>query len=337
MTAGASAAELPPEVELALSEAIRITRELLVRDPDGPGSVEVGSARQRADGDHDVVDPVAQALYARWFTRSSFGGDAVARGGGFGGRYLVEALRAAHADTSRWEGGWSAIRVSTAGRVVAAKAGRRRLLDPIDYLNPDRPGLPPPPGGPVIVPARRDSTSAQPGLWLTYGAGWPRASAPPELLRLYWNVDAGSAPALVHELTRRLNEVDVAYALKCPASSPLYDRADAVVAFVPRSSFPSLAPVLRRAHSALATDLGPEAPPLVKPLGRGLGLAEDPPEEESFGMSRCRLIVEALVGAAAEGSDADRALAAVSAHLRANGIPPERPYLSSFASPQYSW
>lgn len=347
-------AAVPPEVRSALLQAIGLARDLLVDEGAGRGSpagtIPFGDPLQdgrdaalgaRPEPDGGLVARVAAALYAHWYMRrcSRSDGRSDREAEPYApGRNLVEALRSAHADTARWDAGWSVVRVSTAGRVVAAKDGLRRLLDPIDYLNPERPGLPPRPGGSVVVPVRRDSTSTQPGYWITYGETWPHASTPPQLVRLYWNVEGGPAPRLVEELTGRLGELGLAYALKCPVTSRLYRRADAVVLFVPRASFAQIAPVLREAHAALERDLEPDLPPLVRRLAPGLGLAEDPSGEESFGGSRCRLIAEALVARRPDREGDERAtLGAVCAHLHANGIPPDRPYLASLNSSEYVW
>ena len=51
----------------------------------------------------------------------------------------------------------------------------------------------------------------------------------------------------------------------------------------------------------MAGHLRPGTPALTKPLGEGIGLAEDPPGGDSFGMNRCGLLAEAMVRAAERG------------------------------------
>ena len=272
----------------------------------------------------------ADRLYAEWYTRWSpsepVGGEP--RGD------LIAALRAAHADTSRWEDGWQAERVSSAGRVVARRDGRMRLLDPVDYLNPSRPGLAPRPGDPVIACARRDTLSFQPGFWMTHGIDWPQPQGPGELLRLYWNVDHDAAPHLVGELTRELSEQGEPYALKCPSARSDYGRVDAVVAFLPRSSFDAVRPALRTVQSGVEPYLEPEVPPLTLRLAPGLGLAENPDGDESFGMKRCRQIAEAVCAVGPE--EAARRPEAVVPLLEKQGIDPWRPHLEPGSDGDYS-
>jgi hypothetical protein len=310
----AQAPVVPPEIERALAGAVDLAAELVAA---GAGD----------------VDGVAAALYRRWYLGAGTRGDGPVRESD---RDMVEMLRAAHADTARWSADWRAARVSTRGRVVAARGNERRLLDPIDYLNPVAPGLTPAPGGPVTVTERRDSTMLQAGYWITNNAAWQRAGGSSPLLRLYWNVAAHEAPALVRALTGRLVSLDTPHSLKCPVVASLYDRADAAVLFVPRDAFAPLAPELRAAHEALRLEPARATPPLARRLAPGLALAEDPPGEESFGLKRCRLIAEALVASPGLRPGAE-ALGVIFDRLRAAGVPPERPHLEGADSADYPW
>ncbi len=324
-----------PGVEAALLDAIRQSRAMTSELPGGGGDVPGEGDAQR---EQTIALGVAHALYGPWYARwsSASGADAAPLSQPAAGRGLVESLRAAHADTSRWEEGWKVERVSSAGRVIAAKEPVRRVLDPIDYLNLDRPGLPPHPGASVLVCARRDSTSAQAGYWVTFGQSWSHAAPPADLVRLYWNVTAEAVPLLVAELTAKLGDEGIPYSLKCPVDSPGYLRADTAVTFLPASSFDAAATAIRQVHTTNRAHLGADVPRLTKRLAPGLGVAEDPEGEESFGLSRCRLVAEGLAGPLARGeSDEHHLLAAVCRSLQAAGIPLGRPHLRSWSSRDY--
>ena len=283
------------------------------------------------DAESELVATWARLLYAGWYTRA---GQAPGRRDGAPRPDQIAALRAAHADTGRWEDGWVAERVSSAGRVVAARAGRRRLLDPVDLLNPGRPGLTPRPGEPLVASARRDSLDFQPGFWVTHSVSWPRPGGPDKLLRLYWNIDDEGAPELVAWLTRELNEAAVPYGIKCPAARNDYDRLDAAVVFLPRRAFAAARAALRRVHDGVADQLAPDTPPLARRIGSGLALAEDPGGEESFGTKRCRLVAEGVL--ASRAGDGREAVQAVMRRLEAEGIDPRRPHLEPASEADYT-
>jgi hypothetical protein len=241
----------------------------------------------------------------------------------------VEALRAAHADSARFDDAWTATRVWPTGRVVAVRDGVERVLDPIDYVATDRRGLPPRAGGALRVTRRRDSVASQAGYWVAWGGAWGPPLEPANIVRLYWNVDAAGAPALVGALTGRLAERSLAYALKVPDQDAGFNRCDAAVLYLDRDDLRAAAPALRAAHAAVAGLLEAPTPALTRALAPGLGLAEEPPGPESFGGHRCRLIAEALAPALTAGEhDAEALLRAIAERLAAEGIALERPHLN---------
>jgi HopA1 effector protein family len=80
--------------------------------------------------------------------------------------------------------------------------------------------------------------------------------------------------------------------------------------------------------------LEPEVPPLTLCLAPGLGLAENPDGDESFGMKRCRQIAEAVYGVGPE--EAGRRTEAVIGLLEKQGIDPWRPHLEPGSDRDYS-
>lgn len=312
---------LPPEFEFAIRSAVAVLEPELARS----------HAANLAESDRrDLVEDWTAKLYARWYTRwadASGSSDTRVR------PQLVATLRAAHADSARWEEGWVTERVSSAGRVVASRGGRRRVLDPVDYLLSSRPALAPRPGDPLLVTARRDTLDFQPGFWVTHSVGWGGRSQGDRLLRLYWNVGADGVAELVARLTSELNRTDEAYGIKCPVERAGYARVDSVVAFIPSAAFDKLRSSIRRVHALLANLLRPDTPPLTQRLAAGLALAEDPGGSNSFGTKRCRLIAETL--STARECNADAALVAVADAFAAHGVDPRRPHLEPPAETEY--
>ena len=336
MRATSLSESLPAEVERSLRQAVEFAFTAGVEASEPAG--EVG-ARDGTPPVEDSVQHLADMLYSMWYAGWSVPAGPLEEKGRTRevGAAIVEALRAAHAGSTRFEDGWVALQVWPTGRILVSRDEERRVLDPLDYVSVDRPGLSPRPGTRVRVVSRHDSVLVQPGYWITYGPQWERRSRATELLRLYWNVGPASAPILVRELTGRLATTGVPYALKLPSDAYGYSRTDAAVLFVPAHVFSSLVPELRRAHAVLAGSLRPDAPPLTRKLEAGLALAEDPGPGESFGSSRCRLIAEALVPAINSKADRDALLGAVIQRFAMAGLNPSRPYLNAPGNQDYKW
>ena len=277
----------------------------------------------QAESPVGMIERLSDRLYAEWY--------AAVRAPkplqlGDGAPPLLGMLRAAHAGSLRWESGWRAVQVSSAGRVVASKGTEQRLLGLADYVCDERPGLPPRPGAMISVTGRRESSRVVPGFWVTHTEAWQPQSGP--FVRLYWNVQPAGAAALVREITQRLDS-QLPYALKVPADPALFARTDAGVLYLADRASPAVLPQVGGIHRAIGDVLGDEVPKLCKRLAPGLGLAEDSGGAlESFGTSRCRLIAEAIIATPTRGT-ATRAqlLRAICRRFADAGIPPEKPHL----------
>ena len=286
-------------------------------------------------GDRAAVDELATLLYVAWFSGSLEPEEPFAAGGS---RDLTEALRAAHAGTRRFSRGWRARRVSSVGRVVAERDGELRLLGSADYVAAGRPGLAPRVGHEITATERRDSLEASPGYWLTTHPRWPDKESLPPLVRIYWNAAAGDAPALVNALTAALLDAPEPWALKLPVDAALHARRDAAVLYLARAHYAALAPAIAAAAAGLRDVLVAEEPPLTLRLAPGVGLAEDPGGDHSFGTSRCLLVAEGIAAAVRSGEHGEGAmLAAVIARMRGAGLDPERPQLEPGSEQAYAW
>ncbi len=278
------------------------------------------------------IDELTSLLYREWYTDSS----REKPNGALPQIHWPEVFRAAHHGTYRWESGWIASRVSTAGRVIAIRGEEQRILYPGDYVSLIRPGLPPLPGTEIEAVSRRDSSREQPGFWLTYSGAWENATHP--IVRLYLNTSPHGAVCLVDQVTRHLPD-DMPYCLKLPVDLAGYQRTDATVLYLEGSQFDRVHAELHAIYAKLEAFLYPETPPLTKKLGPGIGLAEDPIEaSESFGLHRCRLIAEGLLAAKRADQDDPAAIRdSIGNHLSKGGIDLARPHLNPGAMRDYSW
>lgn len=280
------------------------------------------------------ADDLAAVLYQRWYL--GIGDDPPPMAVGIptaADVNLVDALRAAHADTGRWLEGWTVRAVSSRGRVLAspdgASAARERVLHRVDVLPRSRPCLPPRAGDEVAVTARRDYVDEEGGFWFAPGGEWDETSVPADLVRLYWHVDRAGAPALVHHLSRAL---DVPHSLKVALHGR---RPDAAVLYVEEAYAEAALAAAAGRHAALDRHLRPGVPRLTLELAPGVGLAEDPGTGESFGQHRCALVASVL--SAARDRSLEEAAAGALQAFEARGIDPVRPHLRPGSTREYAW
>jgi hypothetical protein len=282
----------------------------------------------------DEVELTAH-LYEHWY----LGGGGVSGGASAGlpgpaEANLVDVLRAAHAEAGSWLSGWTVSGVSSKGRVAVSFDGEQRILSRADVLPVDRPCLPLRVGDPVQVVARRDTLDAPGAFWFTYGGSWDEGTPPPALVRVYWHVARDVTPALVRSLTGHLG-LERSYTLKVAVEDRDVDRPDRAVLYL-GADFADAADAVRAAVADVEDELRDPVPRLAFRLARGVAVAEDPGNGESFGENRCQLLAQSLVHRIGAGSRTERADAALQQFQDA-GLDPAHPHLQPGSSEDYRW
>jgi hypothetical protein len=233
---------------------------------------------------------------------------------------LLEALSAANTGVGGWETGWTVERVDDGHAVVRGARLRVRVRagDCEGALSP---------GGSVKVRMPRELPALSPGFWTALGDVSDALAPEGCLVRVYWNVSLGGAPALVAALTSRLNGEGVPFRLKV-ADHPFWlARCDAAVLYLEGGAFRAVDAVLQDVATALATYLAPAIPAFTLAFAPGVGLAEDC-SGESFGLRLSALLADGIVGAHDQGlADLDERVDAVLARFAEEGVDIEAPYL----------
>ncbi len=235
--------------------------------------------------------------------------------------HLAATLMRAHRGRPRWDLGWEIEGVEEGGKASLRKGSHRRQAPPGSWQP-----LPGPGGGatreaalavPVVLPG------VQPGFFHVQGST-PADPHPLEgMVRIYWNVRPEGAPHLLAGATEALDRYRVPFRMKLLEYPHTYaNRADPVVMYLARRDLAVVAELLAPIHGKLRRSPGQlrgPVPRFTRRMGRGVGIAEDPPNRESFGLSRCRSVARALVGEG-EIAPGGRRLAAVEEALRREGL-----------------
>jgi hypothetical protein len=171
----------------------------------------------------------------------------------------------------------------------------------------------------------------QPGFYFAFGNSPEEDFDPPCMVRFYWAVKSGGAVLLTGELTAALNRLRVPFRFKTGLESYSYGRLDAAVLYVHQRFYQIAARLVAPVYQQVRAVLMSGSPMFTKPLAPGLGLAEDPGTGESFGMQRCRLLADAVLGAEEPSLDA------VIRRLEFAGVRADCPYLSPGSADQYDF
>ena len=106
---------------------------------------------------------------------------------------------------------------------------------------------------------------------------------------------------MIELLTKNLNQYYIPFVFKCLNNPALFTRSDAAVLYVSKPYYAITATILASVYLQIKNELNPEIPGFTKELNPGLGLAEDPGNGESFGMSRCGIIAQGITAAYQSG------------------------------------
>jgi HopA1 effector protein family len=241
----------------------------------------------------------------------------------FADPWLGAALSQANAGDGSWEPGWTVQRLNGEEAVVAN--GRLRARIPSGDCKPPAGAVAP--GAAVSVRLPKELPELSPGFYTAVGDVPADLASSASIVRVYWNIAAAGAPALVGKLTSRLNLERAPFRLKVADHPFRLTRCDAAVLYLRGDSFQALRETLREVASTLSAQLRPHIAAFTLELAPGVGLAEDNGESESFGERRCRLLADGIVHAHERGIQADSQVEAVAARFADYGVRIDAPYL----------
>jgi hypothetical protein len=170
--------------------------------------------------------------------------------------------------------------------------------------------------------------------WRTWGEHWDPVAHPAEpLLRIYLACAPGTGLQTVATVTDRARAWSEPWLLSSRALHQPVPTADATVLTVPVASLAPLRKHLARLVADLRPFLASQAPLLTLHVTRGVGIAECPGGDASYGEHRCRLVATAVL------EHREEPLRELQRRTQAAfwsvGVDPRRPYRSVDAAWQW--
>jgi hypothetical protein len=251
---------------------------------------------------------------------------------------LLRDLQRANAARTALEPGWRVEQIDASGKILASRNGISRWFSPGHFLTDKGPGFVTKEDGAVSIHMPRESTTEQRSFYMAFGETVSHDEEHKDVLRFYWNVSLEGAPRLMAALTRELNRFQVPYLFKCGVFPEMYERRDVAVLYVNRRYFAITTRIVAAVYARLSPVLQADTPLFTRPLARGLGFAEDPPDGTSFGMSRCLIVAETLRACYEQNREtSEQRLAELERQFRKAGIDPQHPELNPGSRGEYEF
>ncbi len=242
----------------------------------------------------------------------------------------VERLRAANHTRFRWDPGWRIYRLGLDGEVQVNKGERHRSPIPGEYAFHAGPGLRPQVGDEVSLIVLPESQRLSQIFYFCFSDVLPDQFDGFSTIRFYFNCTPDGAVALVDFLSRELNQLQIPFRLKCLNERANFDRRDSAVLYIAKRYFHVAGRLLSQLPASVASQLEPGVPLFCKTVATGIGLAEDPGWNTSFGLHRCTILANAILDAWRQGrQDSATRLHLFTQRLDADGLSFERPYLNA--------
>ncbi len=250
----------------------------------------------------------------------------------------IESLVRANQSRERWEDGWQVLHTTPNGQVAAKRGGITRMLAPGEFVNLSGSGMVLAPGATVRIYVPRESLALQPGLYFMFGESLPDSSDESSIIRFYWNVSPEGVPQLLQLLSGELNKWQVPFRFKTGSQRASVRRSDGAVLYTSRRHAEFTSKIVSEICGKLGPLLSDEVPLFTLRLAPGLAFAEDPGNQESFGMSRCRILAEGIWSAHQKNAKQTfERLETVEEWFSSVGISLARPWLNAGSANEFKF
>ncbi|MEN0080279.1 T3SS effector HopA1 family protein [Flavobacterium lindanitolerans] len=148
------------------------------------------------------------------------------------------------------------------------------------------------------------------------------------LVRVYWNITSEGAPVLIDSITKKLNRYNIPFLFKCLNHPQLYFRRDAAVLYIEDTLQHLLGQLLPELYEDIKEFLEEDVPLFSYRYQKGMGMAENPSSQESFGMNRMAIVASVLANSVPKNPDAGTLLQEIARAFQQKGIHPETTFLN---------
>lgn len=254
---------------------------------------------------------------------------------------FYERLHQSNSGEGYFDPGWQLLRQESDGSLVVTKGGLALHIERDRHLQPEAQSADRGDAVAIRLPKNR----VQNGFYMAVGNAGPsnhsNSDSQPETVRIYFNLSAEGAVAVMGSLTQQLNDISLAFSFKVLYNPSDYGRYDSGVLYFDKSNYEAVRSVLQTVHAEYQSHFQTSVPLFTKLLAPGLALAEEPnhqfSDQESFGLNRCQIVTNGLLEAWQKGDDSPEGrMAAILQHFSLLGIELNSPYLNANSEDIYT-
>lgn len=248
---------------------------------------------------------------------------------------FYEQLQANNSGVGYFSPDWQVLRQENDGSLAVTKGGLTV------HINRDRHLQSPEYAADVgdWVAIRMPRNLVQNGFYMAVGNAGTHGYR--DIVRVYFNLSAEGAVAVMGSLTQQLNAFLIPFSFKALYNPSDYRRYDSAVLYFEKRYYDAVRSVLQMVYTENQCHFQAEVPLFTKLLAPGLAIAEEPDRKfadmESFGMNRCQIIANGLLDAWQQGDESPEArMASIRQHFSLLGVELQRPYLNANSEDIYT-
>lgn len=219
---------------------------------------------------------------------------------------FYERLHKSNRGEGYFDPDWQIIKQESDGSLAVTKGGLTLHIERDRHLQPEAQSA----AVDDTVAIRLPRNRVQNGFYVAVGnanADHSDSDKDSQLVRVYFNLSAEGAVAVMGSLTRQLNDISLPFSFKVLYNPSDYGRYDSGVLYFDKSNYEAVRPVLQTVYIENQSHFQLSVPLFTKLLASGLALAEEPDhkfsEQESFGTNRCQILANGLLEARQKGDE----------------------------------
>jgi hypothetical protein len=246
---------------------------------------------------------------------------------------FVQQLSAANVGSGFWDAGWEVRALMDKGVMLVRNGLLLSLVDRTQVLESAAALVL---GSSVHLRLPKQFPNLMPGFYIA--SSNQRLVETTGFVRFYWNLTPAGAIQLVKRVTTQLNGAGLSFKCKVLTDPGAYSRCDAGVLYVRQEDCHPVIELLEGIYPEIRPNLKPLTPVFTKRLSDGLGLAEEPGQQESLGQQRCGILAEGMLRAYELGKRAveDR-LQVVEDCFSEAGLRLDEPFLNPGSQDRYAF
>lgn len=204
---------------------------------------------------------------------------------------LIMKLKKANKSKITLHRGFKIDFILTNGNLIAQKDDFKILVEPGQYILLEN--VEPRLNQKIIIHKPHEIYESENDFYFIYGTTLSDDFDEAKL-RIYFNLNPNGVPLFVESITTLFNKNNIPFTLKCLYETQKYGRSDSCVLYFDKRYFSDFKHIWKVIYLKIEKYLNSKIPLFTLKIQSGVGLAENPKLNKSFGKERCLLIAKGI-------------------------------------------